>query len=823
MVPVVTTVPKAMQILTAAHHGRGEWLQTLDNQGADGWEETEAVGAHLASLGNHWGRDKTLQMVLERWKFPPTIKVKETVQDIINRCEVCQRTRGISLQKTGATMHAHKRPKLPFRQWGVDCFGPMKEGLDGYKYVINAVDFMSKWVVSGVLKDKSMVSIARFFYERIFCVYGPPRVIITDQGSEFNNCLTKAIDHLIKLDHRCTHAYHPQSNGLVERMNGTIQRALTKHIEEDPGSWVLALPGVIWNINTTIQASTKYAPFHVLFGVRPRLPFAADFEEEEVLPAIPDPANPHNICLDDADKDDMEWLHGPRQLIYEAAIRNNKKAELHQVYNYNKRHGLKMVYKEGDRVWKWNAKDAARKEKCKSKWTGPYTVIEVSSSQGYKLKSQGHVGKRWVPQRQLMPYLDADKKVIKPSRRFLQCLGAESVQIIDGKIFADGEPIEEEEDDVLPESQEVGPPVFTQSQSQSQGTQPTSQDADTPSSGSFSTPTPSPPPTPPVRQDHIIINMEPEREETIINIELDDESAPPPPPATLGTLAEDAGSDIDELSEIECDSTPTFGPSKFANENLQRKIRFAEGLDLEVTSDIFSPVATRAQRAQRKAKIITSTPTKSCLKADIQCTGEDIADLPYFNPLTDTDMKMICRVKALAYQRPVHYSDRGNRLTHNPPLEPIIGDGNCFFRAVSFSLAGTQDRHWLVRQQICDHLNKNFEQFRVHLPPKYMKGSANDYFRGTSMKSFGKWATDLELMVAAQLYQRDIYCYVNGAYHCHRADPDGDVYTKNAIYIWNGSGFHFDVIVGCNKPSGLFKKVTAEVRRFRLGSRTSKK
>ena len=174
---MVKLVTRAYQILEACHHGYGERLAAKDERGTNGWLVTDFL-----VTGNHWGRDKTLALATEGWKFPPQLKIKETVQDIISRCEDCQRSRGLSLAKSGATMHPIKRPDKPFRQWGIDCVGKIKPAVDGHCYIINAICFMSKYVVTGTLVHKSKEEIAQFLYEKILCVYSPPEVFITDQG-----------------------------------------------------------------------------------------------------------------------------------------------------------------------------------------------------------------------------------------------------------------------------------------------------------------------------------------------------------------------------------------------------------------------------------------------------------------------------------------------------------------------------------------------------------------------------------------------------------------------------------------------------------------
>ncbi len=323
-VPVVKTITRSYQILEACHHGYREGLAAKDEHGADGWLLTNFVDA-----GNHWGCDKMLQLALERWKFPPLLKIKDTVQDIINRCEQCQQMRGLTLAKTGATMHPIKHPDWPFKQWGIHCIRKIKPAMDGYCYIINAIDFMSKYIISGLLWDKSKLSIAQFLYKNILCVYGPPEVFITDQGSEFNNDLVDGITHLTNLDHHCTHAYHPQANRLCEKMNGMMQNQIKKQIGGDKKAWVIAHPAVVL-INSTCQASTKLSPYEIMFRFKPLLPVQKKINFDDEVGS-----SPEEEALAMTVEESCAWLSEIWACIYNQVCINNLKAKEVQIHIYN--------------------------------------------------------------------------------------------------------------------------------------------------------------------------------------------------------------------------------------------------------------------------------------------------------------------------------------------------------------------------------------------------------------------------------------------------------------------------------------------------------
>ena len=73
-------------------------------------------------------------------------------------------------------------------------------------------------------------------------------------------------------NHRITAAYHPQTNGLDERTNQTLKRALAKLANERKNDWDIYIPAVLFGIRTSRQESTKYSPFYLMYHREARLP-----------------------------------------------------------------------------------------------------------------------------------------------------------------------------------------------------------------------------------------------------------------------------------------------------------------------------------------------------------------------------------------------------------------------------------------------------------------------------------------------------------------------------------------------------------------------
>ena len=133
------------------------------------------------------------------------------------------------------------------------------------------MDYFSKWAEAVALPTKGSIGVAKFLYS-LFCRHGVPRKIQSDQGREFVNSVNTNLFELTGVEHIISTAYHPQTNGLDERFNQTLQRALLKMVDNNTNEWEKYIDSVLFSYRTSKQDSTKYSPFFIMYGRTPRLP-----------------------------------------------------------------------------------------------------------------------------------------------------------------------------------------------------------------------------------------------------------------------------------------------------------------------------------------------------------------------------------------------------------------------------------------------------------------------------------------------------------------------------------------------------------------------
>ena len=136
----------------------------------------------------------------------------EDIRTHIRTCDTCQRrrkekeTEPLQLVKV-TTACAHI---------GIDIIGPLPRTLRGNRYIIMAIDYLTKYPEARALQLADSLSIVPFIYEDIICRHGIPLEITSDRGTEIVNELVRTLCQQYKIRHFITTAYHPQGNRLTE-------------------------------------------------------------------------------------------------------------------------------------------------------------------------------------------------------------------------------------------------------------------------------------------------------------------------------------------------------------------------------------------------------------------------------------------------------------------------------------------------------------------------------------------------------------------------------------------------------------------------------
>uniref|UniRef100_A0A3P8QWH1 ribonuclease H n=2 Tax=Astatotilapia calliptera TaxID=8154 RepID=A0A3P8QWH1_ASTCA len=151
----------------------------------------------------------------------------------------------------------------------MDLIGPFHRSARSYRFVLVLVDYATRYPEAVPLRTISAKSVAQTLFQVISRV-GIPKEILTDQGTSFMSRTLRELYELLGIKSIRTSVYHPQTDGLVERLNKTLKSMIRKFINEDEHNWDHWLDPLLFAVREVPQVSTGFSPFELLFGRRPR-------------------------------------------------------------------------------------------------------------------------------------------------------------------------------------------------------------------------------------------------------------------------------------------------------------------------------------------------------------------------------------------------------------------------------------------------------------------------------------------------------------------------------------------------------------------------
>ncbi|KAG2193801.1 hypothetical protein INT47_009943 [Mucor saturninus] len=148
----------------------------------------------------------------------------------------------------------------------------VKDRMEVLKYLIVGMEYYTKWPVARAVPVADSENAVRFLYDELFTKYGPIKTFLTDGGSHFDNQYVERFAAYVQARHSFASGYHPETNGLVERFNGTLLAQLKKMAHDCPTTWHAHVNGILYTYRTRPHSILKISPYELMFGVVPQLP-----------------------------------------------------------------------------------------------------------------------------------------------------------------------------------------------------------------------------------------------------------------------------------------------------------------------------------------------------------------------------------------------------------------------------------------------------------------------------------------------------------------------------------------------------------------------
>jgi len=122
------------------------------------------------------------------------------------------------------------------------------------------------------MRNQEAATVAKILVDKVICVHGCPIQILTDQGPNFESTLFQELCKLMAVDKIRTTPYKPSTNGNIERFHATMHSMLAKLVSEQQRDWDQCLPAVAFAYRSTVQESTGFSPYFLMYGREARIP-----------------------------------------------------------------------------------------------------------------------------------------------------------------------------------------------------------------------------------------------------------------------------------------------------------------------------------------------------------------------------------------------------------------------------------------------------------------------------------------------------------------------------------------------------------------------
>jgi len=324
---------------------------------------------HNTPFSAHLGTRKVASLLGDCFWWP---NLTADVNFAISSCMECKVVKGAVDPRRGGLVVPRISP-APWTYIAVDFAGPLPKSQRGNIYVLIVLDAFTGFPEAFPTRTTSALETATILYNQIFCRYGVPMVITSDNGGAFRSTLMDRLSKLMGVRLSFTSPRHPASNGLAERLVKTIKQML-KTTAAGMKSWEDYLGSALLALRRSPRAPTWLSPAQLLFGWNLRGPIEAQ------LPTEPS-YTPEDQWADERLRTYREVrLELEQKLTVEketrAATVNSKKPE--------------YCIAPGALVLTFNSKtlleDARR---VRLLWEGPFVVLKQTGATNYQVLYKG--------------------------------------------------------------------------------------------------------------------------------------------------------------------------------------------------------------------------------------------------------------------------------------------------------------------------------------------------------------------------------------------------------------------------------------------------
>lgn len=342
-----------------------KWKQVVPKE-----ERTRLISRyHDEPAAAHLGFYKTFHKVQAHYYWP---RMQQDVSEYVKSCATCKACKAPG-KRMMPQMGNPKPARVPWEMISVDFVGPLTRSKRGNTVLLVVVDWVSKYVIAHPMRTADSQKMVEFLESEVCLKYSRPRLILSDNGKQFESLLFKSWLSRHKIAHMKTAYYCPQVNN-AERVNRVIVTCIRSLLDGDHRKWDENLSAITAAINSAKHEATGVSPHEVNFGKN--LLIHTDLYKHQELNTPEDPKVAQELRL--------STIHRIQQLIIQRIKNSHERTK--RRYNLRTR---SVLFKPGELVWRRSFVLSSNAEQINSKLEPkfvPATVKEILGTNLYVLE-----------------------------------------------------------------------------------------------------------------------------------------------------------------------------------------------------------------------------------------------------------------------------------------------------------------------------------------------------------------------------------------------------------------------------------------------------
>ena len=294
-------------------------------------------------------------------------------KDIANFCKTCHHCQMVGKPNQGipqTPLHPIPAFEEPFSRILIDCVGPLPKTKSGNEYLLTLMCASTRYPEANPLRKINARSVIKALVK--FCTtFGLPKVIQSDRGTNFTSNVFNQISRELDIKHVTSSAYHPESQGALERFHQTLKTMMKTFCNESSRDWDESIHLLLFAARESVQESLGFSPFELVFGHVVRGPLKLIKEkwlnENEEISLL----------------DYVSDFKGRLMRACEIA-RENLQQSQHKMKTWYDAKSKARVFSPGDKVL---VLFPVPKQPLQAKYSGPYEILQNVSDVNYIVKT----------------------------------------------------------------------------------------------------------------------------------------------------------------------------------------------------------------------------------------------------------------------------------------------------------------------------------------------------------------------------------------------------------------------------------------------------